>query len=380
MRYFPLGIAIIGICCFGCRDQKSQTGEDQQNQRSAETPVTSDWALLPFAKTDSANPILLPLRTTTFACPITQQKVYWEANDVYNPSAIVRLGKVYLIYRAEDTVRAVNGTSRLGLAESEDGIHFRRLPEPIFYPDNDEMKKYEWRGGCEDPRIIEDSTSTYWMTYTAYDGKIARLCIASSPDLRKWQKHGLVFKNPKHQNMWSKSGAIVGKYSPGGRLIATRINGKFWMYWGENGLIATSADLKSWEFLADEKGEPKSVLPMRADQEFFDNALVEPGPPAILTEKGILLIYNGASIDKAKGGIANYCGGQALFAATDPTKLLARLDKPFIQPEKDYELLGQVNKVTFVEGLVFYQNHWFLYYGTADSKIAVAVSNAVLFK
>lgn len=365
---------VLSLFFLSCEKKEKKTVENQQDSTKISSEKVADWAIFPFTKIDSVNPILLAIKTTDFYCPISKKKVFWEANDVYNPTAIVRNGKVYMVYRAEDTVKAVNGTSRLGLAESEDGIHFKRLPTPIFYPDNDEMKKYEWMGGCEDPRIVEDSTGTYLMTYTAYDGKTARLCVASSKDLKKWKKHGLAFKNPKNVDMWSKSGSIVCKLSQEGKMIATKINGKYVMYWGENGFIASSDDLLSWTFLADDKGAPTSVLPKREGQDIFDNALVEPGAGAILTEKGILLIYNGASIDKEKGGISNYCGGQALFDRNDPTKMIARLDIPFIKPEKDYELKGLVNKVTFTEGLVYHQGKWFLYYGTADSKIAVAVS------
>ena len=50
--------------------------------------------------------------------------------------------------------------------------------------------------------------------------------------------------------------------------------------------------------------------------------------------------------------------------------------EPFIKPEKDYELSGQVAKVTFIEGLAYFMNKWFLYYGTADSRIAVAVADS----
>jgi len=374
MKNIILLIYAFSFFLFSCKENGKQVVENQEDSIQVSAKIVEDWSILPFVKVDSANPILLAVKTTIFYCPISKKQVFWEANDVYNPTAIVRNGKVYMIYRAEDTVKSVNGTSRLGLAESEDGIHFKRLPTPVFYPDNDEMKKYEWMGGCEDPRIVEDSAGTYVMTYTAYDGKTARLCVASSKDLRKWKKHGLAFKNPKNVDMWSKSGSIVCKLSQDGKMIATRIGGKYVMYWGENGLIAKSDNLLSWEFLADEKGEPKSVLPKREGQDIFDNALVEPGAAAILTEKGILLIYNGASIDKQKGGISNYCGGQALFDKNDPTQLIARLDEPFIKPEKDYELKGLVNKVTFVEGLVYHRGKWFLYYGTADSKIAVAVS------
>ena len=54
-------------------------------------------------------------------------------------------------------------------------------------------------------------------------------------------------------------------------------------------------------------------------------------------------------------------------------KSLQRMDTYFMKPDKPYEITGQVNHVCFVEGLVNYKDKWFLYYGTADSKIAVAV-------
>ncbi len=375
MRQNPsLIVFILGLhlLAFSCR-QPAENTETTQAADTAQTAPVPDWALLPFTKVDSVNPIVLPQANTTFRCPIWKKDIHWEEHDVYNPAAVVKDGKVYMIYRAEDTVKAVNGTSRLGLAESTDGIHFTRLPEPIFYPANDEMKRYEWMGGCEDPRVVEDSTGTYYMTYTAYDGKTARLCVASSKDLRKWKKHGLAFKDPKYKDMWSKSGSIVCKLE-GNRLVTTKINGKYWMYWGENGLLATSENLTDWTYVADEKGEPKAVVPKRDQTNLFDNGLVEPGPPAMLTDKGILLIYNGASFrPKPQEGVEMYAGGQVLMDKNDPSKIIGRLDQSFIKPEKKYELEGQVNKVTFVEGLVFFKDHWFLYYGTADSKIAVAV-------
>src|SRR5205823_13145917 len=137
----------------------------------------------PFQKQNAANPILAASPTTTFACPVRGETVHWEEKDVFNPAAVVRNGKVYMIYRAEDVVGKFAGTSRLGLAVSSDGIHFKRQPKPVFYPDNDEMKTYEWEGGCEDPRIVESPNGVYVMTYTAYDGDKARLCVATSTNL-----------------------------------------------------------------------------------------------------------------------------------------------------------------------------------------------------
>jgi predicted GH43/DUF377 family glycosyl hydrolase len=62
-----------------------------------------------------------------------------------------------------------------------------------------------------------------------------------------------------------------------------------------------------------------------------------------------------------------------LIDKSDPTKVLERMETYFMKPDKPYETTGQVNHVCFVEGLVKFKNNWFLYYGTADSKIAVAV-------
>jgi predicted GH43/DUF377 family glycosyl hydrolase len=331
----------------------------------------STWALLPFKKINEANPIL-QASDGMFICPVLKQEVKWEEKDVFNPTAVVRNGAIYLFYRAEDTIGKYNGTSRIGLAIGSDGIHFTRMKEPILYPAEDFMKVYEWEGGMEDPRIIESESGIYIMTYTAYDGKVARLCLASSFDLLNWVKQGPVFKG-KYLDQWSKSGAIVGKQK-GNQVIAEKINGKYWMYFGDTDLfMATSDDLIQWEPV-EEDGKLKSVLKPRKG--FFDSRLVESGPYALATEKGILLLYNGMNSDTEgdpelpKGA---YCSGQALFSSTDPTLLIDRLDHYFLKPDQPYETEGQVNQVCFIEGLVPLNGKWFLYYGTADSKIGVAV-------
>ncbi len=69
-----------------------------------------------------------------------------------------------------------------------------------------------------------------------------------------------------------------------------------------------------------------------------------------------------------------YAASQALYDKEMPNKMIDRKTDYFIYPEKDYEIVGEVNNVCFVEGLVYFNNKWFLYYGTADSKIAVAIS------
>lgn len=367
-KIYSFTLVLIILCCvlmIGCHTKTTEQSESPTSD--------SSWALLPFVKVDSVNPILNP-GTNEFECPVLKRIVKWEEKDVFNPAAVVKDGKVYLLYRAEDKIGKYAGTSRIGLAESQDGLHFIKMKEPVLYPDNDSLKIFEWEGGIEDPRVVQTEDGHYLMTYTAYDGTTARLLVATSPDLLHWTKYGTVL-NGRHKNTWSKSGAIVVK-KVNDRIIATKINGKYWMYFGDTDLfMASSDDLIHWTAF-EEDGKLKSVLHPRPGQ--FDSRLVESGPFALLTDKGILMIYNSMNLDEggdptiAKGG---YCAGQALFDLNDPTKLIDRLEKNFMKPDKPYEITGQVNQVCFVEGLVHFNDKWFLYYGTADSKIAVAVKN-----
>lgn len=347
-----------------------QSSKEKQEVLS-DSAADTTWAILPFTKVDSVNPVLTA-GNGAFHCPVVEKSVKWEEKDVFNPAAVVRDGKVYMLYRAEDRIGKYAGTSRIGLAVSEDGLHFSRREEPVLYPDNDSLKVYEWEGGIEDPRVVETTDGTYVMTYTAYDGKTARLLLATSPDLIHWTKRGTVL-NGKHKDTWSKSGAIVARRQ-GSRIIAEKVNGVYWMYFGDTNLfMATSEDLLHWQPL-EENGKLKAVLAPREDS--FDSRLVESGPFALLTDRGVVLIYNGMNAEEggdpayAKGA---YCGGQALFDKMNPALLVSRLEAPFIRPDKEYEITGQVNQVCFLEGMVPFGGRWFLYYGTADSKIAVAV-------
>jgi predicted GH43/DUF377 family glycosyl hydrolase len=349
--------------CHQPRDNRAQ---------SDRLSVDTTWAILPFSKVDSVNPVLTP-GTGEFVCPVLRHRVQWERKDVFNPAAVVKNGSVHLLYRAEDTIGKYAGTSRIGLAVSADGLHFSRMKTPVFFPANDSLKRFEWEGGVEDPRVVETDDGTYVMTYTGYDGVIARLLIATSQDLVHWQKQGTVL-NGKYKDSWSKSGAIVSRRK-GSSIIAEKVNGFYWMYFGDTDLfLAKSQDLLHWTPL-EENGKLKSVL--RPRKNYFDSRLVESGPFALITHNGIVLIYNGMNADDggdpqyAKGA---YCSGQALFSKTDPSEHISRLEAPFMIPDRPYETNGQVNQVCFLEGMVPFKDRWFLYYGTADSKIAVAVS------
>ena len=294
---------------------------------------------LPFGvwKRATNEPILSPQGTT------------WESAGAFNPAVVLRNGKFIMLYRAQDA----SGTSRLGYAESTDGIHFTRRPQPVLFPETD----YEKDGGVEDPRL-QKIGDTYYVTYTGYNKKDAQLCLATSRDLIHWERKGVILPAYKgNWNVaWTKSGAIVPE----------KIDGKYWMYWLGTAADKTdqmglsySSDLLHWT-----EATQTPILPRRAGK--FDSRVVEPGPPPILTGRGIVLIYNGAD-DKLV-----YCTAVAVFDRRDPRKLLYRSEKPIFFPENEWEKVGQVPNVVFVEGMVQEKNRFLFYYGAADKYIGVA--------
>jgi predicted GH43/DUF377 family glycosyl hydrolase len=327
--------------------------------------------------------VITPDKSAVFQDPILGAPVHWEALHTFNPAAIVRDGKVYVLYRAEDdsgTMQIGMHTSRLGLAVSEDGIHFKRLVTPVFYPADDDQKAREWPGGVEDPRIVEAPDGSYVLTYTQWNRTTYSVGIATSGDLIHWTKHGPAFGTTgKYGNLMYKSAGIVTRVEHG-RLKATKINGSFIMYWGEIHVhLATSPDLIHWTPVeameAGGKGEPIELLSSRPGH--FDSSFPETGPPPVLTKDGIVMIYNGKNApvggDSGLGPNA-YAAGQALFAADGPDRLLSRAAKPFFHPQMPYEKTGQYAAgTTFAEGLVFLKGKWLLYYGCADSLVGVAI-------
>ena len=339
------------------------------------------WEIGPFVRVPDAQPIIRKDPAATFVDPILGKPVHWEALHTFNPAAVVRDDKVMILYRAEDDSGAMGiglHTSRLGLAESEDGLHFTMGPVPVFYPAKDAQQSREWPGGVEDPRIVETESGLYVLTYTQWNRITYSVGIATSRDLVHWTKFGPAFgSSGKYGGLKYKSAGILTELKDG-RVLAARLKGKYWMYWGEGAVsLATSDDLIHWTPVKGSDGKPLALLQARPGK--FDSGLPEVGPPPVLTEKGIVLLYNGKNAAKGVDpgmdpelDAGAYAAGQALFSRDDPGKLLERTDTPFLQPALAWERSGQYAAgTTFVEGLVRFKGRWMLYYGSADSLVGV---------
>jgi beta-1,2-mannosidase len=284
----------------------------------------------------------------------------WSEFGLFNPTAINVGNKTVLLFRAQDR----NHTSRIGYAESTDGLHFNVRPEPVLSPE----AVYEKGGGLEDPRVVQIN-GTYYLTYTGYDLHSAQLCLATSTDLIHWQRKGVIM--PAYRGTWNT------QWTKSGAIIPEKINGKWWMYYlgtrkdpddqsRDYMGLASSTDLLHWK---DATENP--VLDRRPGA--FDSRVMEPGPAPTLTRAGILLLYNGADDHLVYGP------GWVLFDRHNPTRVIGRAERPFLVPTLKWEKEGNVPNVIFLEGAVSKSdaessNDLTLigYYGAADKFIGGA--------
>jgi predicted GH43/DUF377 family glycosyl hydrolase len=287
--------------------------------------------------------------------PLLRPGEDWSSLGLFNPAAVRKGEKTVLLFRAQDQ----RHTSRIGYAESGDGLRFTVRKQPVLSPQAD----YEKDGGVEDPRLVAIE-GTYYLTYTAYNGHDAQLCLAVSKNLIDWQRKGVILPAYKGtwNTQWTKSGAIVPE----------KIGGKWWMYYlgtrtdGDGKArdymgLAQSDDLLHWK---DATSQP--VVERRPGA--FDSRVMEPGPAPIVTPAGILLLYNGADEQ------LHYGPGWVLFDARDPRKVKARASRPFVAPTLQWEKVGNVPNVIFLEGALLEKstaNTLDLtgYYGAADKYI-----------
>jgi predicted GH43/DUF377 family glycosyl hydrolase len=254
----------------------------------------ASWELGPWTRA-SNTPVIRPNAAAVFRDPVKGELVHWEALNTFNPAVVVRDGKVFVLYRAEDNTGKMGigqHVSRLGLAVSVDGVHFHQMPEPVFYPAKDAQVAREAAGGVEDPRIVETENGTYVLTYTQWSRTLGRYSvgIATSRDLLTWVKHGPAFEGASggaYDRFKYKSAGILTELK-GGRLIAAKLKGKYWMYWGEIQVgLATSDDLIHWKPVESAPGRPVVLLQKR--EGLSDSGFPETGAPPVLTKHGIVL-------------------------------------------------------------------------------------------
>ena len=299
----------------------------------------------------------------------------WESMNVFNPTVIVKDGKFYMFYRAEDKdiTKFKYYRSEIGLAISNDGIHWERYQDSPIIP---ATESYELPGGCEDPRLFKHQ-DTYYLWYTGYhelDGGELTVdqCMAISKDLIHWDKQG-----PRG---YKNDTILVNPYSE-----AVQLNGKFMLYNEQH--IAYSEDLIHWDYkpLDIKKQIPGFLelcsavteIPGEEDKIILLAAVKPEGSIRDLIDEIAICKrgYAKSQMEKAN----HYVIVEIIISRKDPEKILG-ISEPILYPTESYEfegLLGPGNPfpVVFVNsGLLLHENKWLLYYGGADHVICLATA------
>ncbi|MFA9377447.1 MAG: hypothetical protein ACERKZ_11920 [Lachnotalea sp.] len=273
----------------------------------------------------------------------------------FNPGIQLKDGIVHMLYRATNANIKDKGNyiSYIGYAKLDiknNILHDKN--EEVIYPTLPEEVK-----GCEDPRIV-DFEGSFYVFYTAFDGITARVAIAKTDDFENYEKLGVI-KN----SFWDKDAFIFPERIHGKIAYLHRIDPSIQLDYFEN-----FEELLSPHVWSDYMDRIESSTIMKSEF-FWENKKIGGSVPPIKTEKGWLLLYH--AVDDS----FVYRGSVALLDLENPSKVIARIPYPLLEPGEKYELKGDVNNVVFPEGAYILDGELFVYYGAADKYIALAKIN-----
>jgi beta-1,2-mannobiose phosphorylase / 1,2-beta-oligomannan phosphorylase len=313
----------------------------------------------------------------------------FENEGVLNPAAIREGDSIHLFYRA---VQKGNHSS-IGYCRLDGPMTVaERMDEPILVPESE----YESQG-VEDPRIVKID-DLFYLTYTGYDGTNARGALATSKDLKHFEKRGIIVPPITYAEfvfLAESAGKVNEKYYRNQKFYSLRADpDKKMMLWDKNVIFFPRRIDGKLVFL--HRIRPgiqivavKSIKELTKEfwKDYFfdlqDHIVLDPlhqhessyiggGCPPIETKYGWLLIYHGVE-ETEKGYVYSACA--ALLDLNNPAKEISRLPYALFSPQYDWELNGEVNNVVFPTGTSLFGGTLFIYYGAADTLIACASVN-----
>jgi predicted GH43/DUF377 family glycosyl hydrolase len=329
------------------------------------------------------------LKITKHGIILTKTANQFENEGVINP-AVIKIGStVHLFYRA---VKKKNYSS-IGYAKLKGPLQIiERANNPIIEPEYDFEKH-----GTEDPRIVWfPADKLYYLFYIAYDGQNARGALATSKDLKKFTKQGLITpsinyaqaakyfghkildnkyywfaKHYKHLKgsktmLWEKDLFILPRKINGHYALIHRILPSIQIMYFDK--FSQLKNLNFWKDYLHHLSDYEILRP----QYDHENRSIGAGAPFIDLPQGFLVIYHAVE-DTSDGKV--YHAAAALLHKKDPTKVIGKLTRPLLSPKAKWEISGDVNNVIFPTGTAIFGKKLYIYYGAADSKIAVASLN-----
>ena len=282
---------------------------------------------------------------------LTSADLPYTANTVFNSAAVQLQNETLMLLRVEDR----RGFSHLTVARSADGVGAWKIDtQPTMMPSPVEHPEEQW--GIEDPRIVELSgEGRYAVTYTGYSPAGPLVSLALTDDFERFERVGAVLP-PDNKDAALFPVRIDGRYAMLHRPMSGMCNGgDIW--------IAYSPDLRHW-------GDHKVLLQARSGP-WWDAGKIGLSPPPVRTDKGWLMMYH---------GVRNTCAGSlyrlglALLDLDDPCRVIRRSNEWIFGPSRSYELHGDVGYVTFPCGLLLVNGELRMYYGAADTSMALATA------
>ena len=278
----------------------------------------------------------------------------YQVNSVFNPGAVqLSDGQTLLLARVEDRT----GISHLTAARSDDGVtNWQIDPQPTLAPDPGNFPEEEW--GVEDARIVYlPELKQYAITYTAYSARGPLVSLALTRDFKTFERRGMIME-PEDKDAAFFPRRIGGKWALIHRPVTPGSSADIY--------LSFSADLKHWD--------KRTLLLESRRGNWWDANKIGLCSPPIETREGWLMIYHGVRVTGA--GVI-YRAGLALLDLEDPTRVIRRGDEWVMSPREEYEIIGDVGYVVFPCGQVVDETtgEIRLYYGAADSSIALAHAN-----
>jgi len=296
---------------------------------------------------------------------LTYKDIPYKATLIFNAGVVKVDGKYVMLFRndyGDYEKQTLEGTN-LGLATSDDGVHWVAESEPAFaLRDHDICRMY-------DPRL------------TVIDGKV-HICfavdskhgirggIATTEDFKTLHIHSI--SAPDNRNMVLFPEKINGNYVRLERPMPVYSRGgkDCFDIW-----CSQSPDLRYW-------GDTKLVL--GTEQVPFANDKIGPAAPPIKTEKGWLTTFHAVERDESRGKhgwedkwTKIYYAGIMLLDLEDPSKVIGMSDVPLIAPELHHETTeGFRTDVIFPGGMILEDNGEVkIYYGASDTVECLATAN-----
>lgn len=282
---------------------------------------------------------------------LTSAQMPYPANTVFNAGATKVGDDTVLLMRVEDR----RGLSHLTAARSRDGVRDWRIdPGPTLAPEPERWPEEVW--GIEDPRVTYIDELRRWViAYTAYSVGGPLVSLATTADFKTFERLGPVMP-PEDKDAALFPVRFQGRWAMLHRPVPQAVLGAH--IW-----LSFSPDLKHW-------GEHRILIRARRGA-WWDANKIGLSPPPLATNEGWLMLYHGV---RATASGCIYRLGLALLDLDDPLKVIARSDEWVFEPEADYERVGDVDKVVFPCGWVAEGDEVRLYYGGADSCLALATA------